>query len=201
MERWLHLLPDEQIQRSPILLCARIWIMQTHAQHTDLPQVLTTIENLLAQPNKQTSSEDDYEFRLLHALVEIGWGHWYYRTGQAQSSLEHARSAMAWLPAGEEQGQIFALMYLALSSQLAGEFDIALMELDKGLRSHAQHLVSTAHLLMRAGAGIPGCWQVAAGGANRTPFTADCQGWRSYLEPKLCPLVAGSRALRTERAG
>jgi ATP/maltotriose-dependent transcriptional regulator MalT len=29
MERWLHLLPEEQINNSPTLLCARVWIMQT----------------------------------------------------------------------------------------------------------------------------------------------------------------------------
>ncbi len=151
MERWLHLLPEAQIQRSPILLCARIWIMQTHAQHSDLPQLLKTIELLLAQHDKQASSEDDYVFRQLHALVEIAWGHCYYRTGQAQLSLEHARSAMAWLPLGEVRVAMLAMTFLALSYQLAGQEDVALMELDKKLRSHAQHPDSSAHLLIAQG--------------------------------------------------
>ena len=148
MERWLHLLPEEQIQSSPILLCARVWIMQTHGQHTDLPHLLTAIEHLLTKSDKHVSDEDNRQFRLLHALVEIAWSHCYYRAGQAQSSLERARSAMAWLPPGEEQVEIHALMYLAFSSQLCGQEDIAIMELDKGLRTHAEHLSSTAHLLI-----------------------------------------------------
>lgn len=151
MERWLHLLPEAQIQRSPILLCAKVWIMQTHAQHTDLPRLLRAIEHLLEQSDKQASSEDDHVFRLLHALVEIAWSHCYYRTGQAQLSLESARSAMVWLPPGEEHVEMYVLMYLAISSQLAGQEDVALMELDKGLRSHAQHLASAAHVLIAQG--------------------------------------------------
>jgi LuxR family maltose regulon positive regulatory protein len=151
MERWLRLLPEEQIQCSPILLCARVWIMHTHAQHADLPQVLQTIEHLLVQHDKQTSSEDERVFRLQHALVESAWGHCYYRTGQAQLSLEHARSAMAWFPPGEEQAAVLALTFLALSRQLAGQEEVALRELDKQLRSHAQQPVSAARLLIAQG--------------------------------------------------
>jgi LuxR family transcriptional regulator, maltose regulon positive regulatory protein len=151
MERWLRLLAEEQIQCSPILLCARVWILQTHSQHAGIPQVLKAIEHLLAQYDNQTSREDDHLFRLLHVLVENAWGHCYFRAGQAQLSLKHIRSAMAWLPPDEEQGEIFALMYLALSSQLAGQEEVALIELDEGLRSHAQNLVSTARLLIAQG--------------------------------------------------
>ena len=137
-------LPEAQIQRSPILLCARVWIMQTHAQHTDLPQLLRTIEHLLAQNDKQASSEDDHLFRLLRALVEIAWSHCYYRTGQAQSSLEHARSAIALATSWRGTVDVLALMYLAFSNPTcwAGK-DNRLMELDKGLRSHVQHPVRT----------------------------------------------------------
>jgi ATP/maltotriose-dependent transcriptional regulator MalT len=94
MERWLHLLPEEQIQSSPTLLCARIWILQTHGLHTDLPRLLTLAEQLLATRAGHTSDDDIRQFRLLHALLELGWSHSYYRAGEAQSSLERARSAL-----------------------------------------------------------------------------------------------------------
>jgi LuxR family maltose regulon positive regulatory protein len=151
IERWLRLVPEEQIQCSPILLCARVWIMQTHAQHADLPQVLRSIEHLLAKDDKQASSEDDHMFRLQHMLVENAWGRWYYRAGQAQLSLQHARAAMAWLPAGEEQAAMLALEYLAFSLQLAGQEDVALRELDKQLSSNAQRPVSATRLLSGQG--------------------------------------------------
>lgn len=148
MERWLHLLPEERIQNSPTLLCARIWILQTHGLHTDLPRLLTAAEQLLATSASHTSDEDARQFRLLHALIEIGWSHHYYRRGEAQSSLESARSALAWLPPSEKQVEIHALMYLAFSSQLSGQEDKALLELDNGLRNHTPNLTSIAHLLI-----------------------------------------------------
>src|SRR6266581_4904018 len=36
VEHWLHLLPEEQIQRSPFLLVARAWISQAHGQLQEL---------------------------------------------------------------------------------------------------------------------------------------------------------------------
>jgi LuxR family transcriptional regulator, maltose regulon positive regulatory protein len=148
MERLLHLLPEEHIQSSPALLCARIWILQTRGLHTDLPRLLMAAEQLLAASASHTSDEGTRQFRLLHALIEIGWSHHYYRKGQPQSSLESARSALAWLPPGEKQVEIHALMYLAFSSQLCGQEDVAIMELNKGLRDHATNHASIAHLLI-----------------------------------------------------
>jgi LuxR family maltose regulon positive regulatory protein len=148
MERWLHFLPEEQIQNSPTLLCARIWVLQTRGLHADLPYLLTATEQLLATRASDASEEDTRHFSLLHALVDIGWSLHYYRRGQAQLSLESARSALAWLPTGEKQVEIHALMYLALSSQLSGQDEVAIMELDRGLRNHSTNLASTAHLLL-----------------------------------------------------
>jgi LuxR family maltose regulon positive regulatory protein len=148
MERWLRLLPEELIQDSPTLLCARVWILQTHGLHTDLPRLLTATKQLLTARDSHVNDEDTRQSRLLHALVEIAWSHCYYRTGQAKSSLESARSALAWLPPGVEQVEIHVLMYLALSSQLTGQEEKALLEIDNALRNHAGNLANTAHLLI-----------------------------------------------------
>jgi ATP/maltotriose-dependent transcriptional regulator MalT len=110
--------------------------------------LLSAIERHLATSDRSTSDQDNRQFRLLHTLVEIAWSHCYYRLGQAQSSVERARSAMDWLPPDIEQVEIYALMYLALSSQLNGREDMAVMELEKGLRKYNAHLTSIAHLLM-----------------------------------------------------
>ena len=151
MERWLRLLPEEQIQSSPTLLCARIWIFQTHARHAELPDLLTAAEQLLATRANNASDADTKQLRLLHALLEIGWSHCYYRAGEAELSVERARSGLAWLPPGEEQVEIQALLSLALSSQLAGQADVALVEMERGLRNHAAHITCTTHLLLAQG--------------------------------------------------
>src|SRR5205823_4068514 len=41
IEHWLGLLPEEQIQSSPILLFARVWILQAQGQLKDFPRLLT----------------------------------------------------------------------------------------------------------------------------------------------------------------
>src|SRR5207302_7369661 len=43
MERWLRLVPEEQIQRSYCLLLARAWIATTSGQLTDFPRLLATV--------------------------------------------------------------------------------------------------------------------------------------------------------------
>src|SRR5256885_173369 len=113
MERWLGLLPEEQIQGSPVLLVARAWILQVHGELTDLPRVLTAAERLLATTGSGASDADDRLFRLIHAMVAILRSHFQYFTGQVQASLESARSALAWLPPDEEYIVSFAVTFLA----------------------------------------------------------------------------------------
>ena len=97
MERWLSLLPEEQIQGSPVLLVARAWILQAHGELTDFPRVLTAAERLFATTGSGTSDADDRQFRLIHALIAIQWSQFQYFTGQAQASLEQRplRAGMA----------------------------------------------------------------------------------------------------------
>ena len=147
MERWLRLLPEEQIQSSPVLLCARVWIVWARGQLTDLPPLLTAAERLLATSDSRTSDADNQQSRLQHALIAISWSHFQYRTGQAQASLASALSALEWLPPGEEQVASQALHYLAISSQLNGQEEVALIELNNALRDPSTHLTSTARLL------------------------------------------------------
>jgi LuxR family maltose regulon positive regulatory protein len=147
MERWLRLLPEEQIKSSPVLLCARVWIVWARGQLTDLPPLLTAAERLLATSDSRASDADTRQSRLHHALIAISWSHFQYRTGQAQASLASALSALEWLPPGEEQVASQALHYLAISSQLNGQEDVALIELNNALRDPSTHLTSTARLL------------------------------------------------------
>ncbi len=147
MERWLRLLPEEQIQSSPVLLCARVWIVWARGQLTDLPPLLTAAERLLATSDSRASDADTRQSRLYHALIAISWSHFQYRTGQAQASLASALSALEWLPPGEEQVASQALHYLAISSQLNGQEDVAVIELNNALRDPSMHQTSTVRLL------------------------------------------------------
>ena len=147
MERWLRLLPENQIQGSPTLLVAQAWIVQAHGQLNDVPRLLTTAQRLLTSPDSGARDVGDPKYRLLHALMAILWSQFQYRTGQAQASLESARSALGWLPPGQEYVASYAKQWLAAYNQPSGQEDVALVELQQALRDHSTHRNSTARLL------------------------------------------------------
>src|SRR6266568_844243 len=152
MEHWLGLLPEEQIQGSPCLLLARMWILQARGQLKDFPRLLVTAEQLLETSGSDASDLDDPKHRLLRALSAVWWSQFQYFTGQVQASLESARSALVWLPPGEEYVASFALAFLAWSNQASGQEEVALLELNNALKDRSTHLNSTARLLFAQGA-------------------------------------------------
>jgi LuxR family maltose regulon positive regulatory protein len=148
MERWMHLLPEEQILSSPVLLVARAWILQAHGELKDLPRLLTIADRLLASTGSHTTTdENDTKYRLLHVLIAVLWSQFHYFTGQFQASLESARSAWKWLEPGNEYFASFAFLFIAWTNQALGQEEVALLELNNALREQSTYLNSTARLL------------------------------------------------------
>jgi ATP/maltotriose-dependent transcriptional regulator MalT len=147
MERWLRLLPEKQVQSSPILLLARAWILQSHGQMADLPSVLSAAEQLLASSDSDAPDQADPLDRLLHAASAVCWCQFQYFTWLAPVSLESAERARRWNPPGEEYLESLATMYLALSQQAAGQEVKALVTLQEALLDHAPRDSITARLL------------------------------------------------------
>jgi LuxR family transcriptional regulator, maltose regulon positive regulatory protein len=172
MERWLRLLPEEQIQGSPLLLFTRAWILQAHGQLAELPRLLTAAEQLLASTDLGARNRDNPQIRLQHALIAIGWSLFHYLTGQTQTSLESARSALEWTPPGEEYLANFAMMFLAWSYHLTGQEEVALNALNNALRDHSTQVNSTARLLFGSR------WRESKRCWGR------CCSWRTRLSPQ-----------------
>ena len=147
VEHWLHLLPEEQIQGSPLLLTARAWISQARGHLKELPSLLTAAEQLLASSDRESSDADDTPFRLLRGLIATLWSLYYFFTGQAQASLEYARSALAWIPPGEDHMLSHANFYFVLTNQAAGQEEGALAAMLQALQEQSTGLSSTARLL------------------------------------------------------
>jgi LuxR family transcriptional regulator, maltose regulon positive regulatory protein len=151
LEHWLGLLPEEQIQDSPCLLVARMWILQARGQLKDFPRLLVAAEQLLETSGSDASDLDEPKHRLLRALMAIFWSQFQFLTGQVQAGLESARSALVWLPPGEEYVASFALAWLAWSIQASVQEEVALLELNNALKERSTHLNSTARLLFAQG--------------------------------------------------
>jgi len=147
VEHWLCLLPEEQIQGSPYLLAARAWILQARGQLKDLPSMLTVAEQLLASGGRDSKDTQYPSFRLLHGLIATLWSLYHFFSGSIQASLESARSALAWIPPGEEFMVGHATFYYALSNRAFGHEEEALRALQRTLQDHSTKLSCTARLL------------------------------------------------------
>jgi LuxR family maltose regulon positive regulatory protein len=151
LERWLRLLPEQEVQASPVLLIARAWIAQARGSVSDIPPLLTAAEQLLESNNSGASEPGERQSRLLRALSKIYWSEFMYDTGQAQASWQNARSALELTPPGEEYVKSMALLYLANSSRFTGQADAVLAQLQQVLRAQSTDLGGTARLLFAQG--------------------------------------------------
>jgi LuxR family maltose regulon positive regulatory protein len=147
VERWLRLLPEEQIQGSPFLLVARAWISQAHGQLKELPCLLAAAEQLLGTADSSAHDPDNTKQRLLRVLIADLWSLFHFFTGQTQASLESARSALTLLPPGEEIVASHVLEELAFALQATGFEEEALAALQQALQDQSTGLSSAARLL------------------------------------------------------
>ena len=147
LERWLRLLPEEQIQDSPSLIFALVWTLQIRGKLTDLPRLLRAAEQLLGTADIGAYDADNANQRLLRVLIADVWSMFQYFSGQVQASLESARFALALLPPGEEIVASHVLEELAFSLQANGQEEDALAALQQALRNQSANPASTARLL------------------------------------------------------
>ena len=147
LERWLRLLPEDQIQGSPSLLFARAWILQINGQIKDIPRLLKDAEQLLAANGSNASDQEDLYSRNLHALIALGWSFLQFFAGQAQASLESARSSLAWLPPDRVDIASLVMQYLAWSYQACGLEEVAHLELRQAMAKLSAYPIFTARLL------------------------------------------------------
>jgi LuxR family transcriptional regulator, maltose regulon positive regulatory protein len=140
VERWLGLLPEEQIEGSPVLLVAQAWIAQAHIKHADIPRLLTAAEQLLQR-------NDSAPTRVLRATIAMYWCQYQFLTGQIQASLQSGRSSLAWIAPGEAYVASITSIFLSLARQAAGQEEEALAHLQQALRDPAMRQNDTARLL------------------------------------------------------
>ncbi|MFL5592046.1 MAG: LuxR C-terminal-related transcriptional regulator [Ktedonobacteraceae bacterium] len=147
MERWLRLLPEEQIQVSPGLLVARVWVSWIRGQLQGIPPLLIAAERLVAASGSELPDQSDSPFRLLHALIAMFWSHIQYFTGQPQPSLHNSQAALELLRPGEEYVASWVLSTQVRARQAAGQEEEALAELQQALRAWPARPAITVRLI------------------------------------------------------
>jgi LuxR family maltose regulon positive regulatory protein len=151
LDRWMRLLPEEQILCSPALLIARAWVAQARGKFTDLPPLLAAAEQVLESNDSGALEAGNRQSGLLRALIKNHWSSFQYFTGQVEASWQNSRSALELIPPGEERIANVAFIELALASMPAGQADSVLAQLQQALRERSTNPKGTAHLLTAQG--------------------------------------------------
>ena len=147
------------------------WIVQARGQLTDIPPLLTAAEQLLETNDSSASESGHAQTRILRALITMFWSEFQYFTGQPQASWQSARSALEWIPPGEEYIANLALLFMSFSRQANGQEEVALAQLQQALRDQSTKLKRHCSPALCSGNGVSGCRQTAPGGTHRTALT------------------------------
>ena len=98
LERWLRLLPEEMIQRSPGLLMIRVWALE-YAWRIDLQaQALRQVEELL--DSEVGASLPANDLQILRGQILVLRAQQAYFSNQTPRAVDLCRQALALLPAG-----------------------------------------------------------------------------------------------------
>jgi LuxR family transcriptional regulator, maltose regulon positive regulatory protein len=119
LERWLHLLPEEMIQRSPGLLMIRVWALQFLWRIDLQAQVLQQVERLLAAQGDVSLPAKDLQ--LLRGQIITVKSQQLYFSNQHTQVIDLCRQALEILPPSWTFARGGAMMYLGMSMQASGQ--------------------------------------------------------------------------------
>jgi len=123
LERWLHLLPEEMIQKRPTLLMIRAWALE-YAWRIDLQaQVLRQIEELLDSGGGASLPANDLE--ILRGQILVLRAQQAYFSNQTTLAINLCRQALVLIPPSWTFARGGAMFYLGMSMQASGQMQAA----------------------------------------------------------------------------
>jgi LuxR family transcriptional regulator, maltose regulon positive regulatory protein len=119
LERWLRLLPEEMIQRSPGLLMIRVWALEFSWRLELQAQVLQQVQVLL--DSVVSSSLQTNDLQILYAQIFVIRSQQMYFSNQVLQGIDFCRQALAVLPLSWTFVRGGAMFYLGLCMQANGQ--------------------------------------------------------------------------------
>ena len=119
LERWLRLLPEEMIQRSPGLLMIGAWVLQFSWRLDLQAQVLRQVEELLDTDGGASLPVDDLQ--ILRGQILALRAQQAYFSNQPTRAIDLCRQALALLPQSWTYVRGGAMLYLGMSMQASGQ--------------------------------------------------------------------------------
>jgi LuxR family transcriptional regulator, maltose regulon positive regulatory protein len=119
LERWLRLLPEEMIQRSPGLLMIRVWALQFLWRLDLQAQVLQQVEKLLDSDRGASLQANDLQ--LLRGQILAARSQHAYFSNRPTGAIDLCRQALALVPPSWTFVRGGAMLYLGMSMQASGQ--------------------------------------------------------------------------------
>ena len=123
MERWLRLLPEENIRENPGLLMIRIWALELSWRLDLQAQVLQQVEELLDSGGGASLPANDLQ--ILRGQILMLRAQYAYFSNQTTRAIDLCREALALLPPKWSFVRGAAILYLGLSMQATGQIQEA----------------------------------------------------------------------------
>ena len=127
LDKWLLLLPEEIVQRRPVLLLAHTWVLMHHFRFESVFPVVERVEEMIAED----PSADN-----LRGEIALCRGYCLFFIGDGMRSLEHMKKALEWVPKTYYEARAQTEVIYALSTQMVGDKRGAIHFLDDLLASY-----------------------------------------------------------------
>jgi len=119
LERWLGLLPEEVVERRPLLLMAKAWALQPTWQLGPQSKMVSQVEALLEQDGGATLSPGD--LRLLRGQILELQGQYAYLRNEAARCVACCEESLALLPRDWTYVRGGAIVYWGLAMAAIGQ--------------------------------------------------------------------------------
>ncbi|MBW1786039.1 MAG: hypothetical protein JRK53_05380, partial [Deltaproteobacteria bacterium] len=136
LRRWAHMLPRNIVDKEPELLLVNAWSLWNEMRFLELKEVLDRFEDFLAEDSwKSTKTEElQGECHVLRSFQYLLGG-----TFDPLSALTHARDAIKKLPRHRYRWRGLAIIFLAISHQMAGDLAAAYAVIFDSLKEKKSH--------------------------------------------------------------
>jgi LuxR family maltose regulon positive regulatory protein len=122
LERWLSRLPTQAIDRHPLLLVAKAYILTYQLQWDAALQVIRQAESLMGDPQSELDTD---ERAVTEALLHWIWAYHWLGELEPEKTFAAAERALSLLPAGHVVAASTILHVLSSAQQWLGEFQQA----------------------------------------------------------------------------
>jgi len=134
LERCLHMLPEDFVERNPALLVLESWLHHARQNLSGMVSCLKMIEafNATAPPGLWVNAKH------VQGHLEAQRGFIHYMEAEGESALASSRLALRDIPRHHKRARLFADIYQLGAYQMTGDLETGLSIYQKSMKRYAE---------------------------------------------------------------